>query len=73
MLEKIYGLYRLWFQVVHDVDHEDCDVAKGRPAIAKVGERLVAGGVDDQEAGQLDLFKLFRDINGVNDTNTDTM
>ena len=43
---------------MHDVDDEDGHVAEGGAAVAQVGEGLVARGVDDQQAGQLDVVEL---------------
>jgi hypothetical protein len=40
---------------VHDVDDQNGDVAERRTARPQVGERLVPGGVDDEETGHLKL------------------
>ena len=56
LLEHVQRLDRLRLEAMHDVDHEDGDVAERRAAVAKVGERLVAGSVDDQEARQFDVL-----------------
>ena len=48
---------------MHDVDDQDGDVAEGGAAITEVGEGLVAGGVDDQEAGQFQIHELKKERN----------
>lgn len=48
----------LWFESVHYIDDEDGQVATGRTPGTEVGERLVPGGVDDQEAGNFKRIAL---------------
>lgn len=43
---------------MHDVNDEDGHVAEGGSAVAQVGEGLVAGSVDDQQAGQPHVVEL---------------
>ena len=45
---------------MHDVDDEDGDVAEGGAAVPQVREGLVAGCVDDEQAGQLYVVELER-------------
>mmetsp|Transcript_18383 Transcript_18383/g.46452 ORF Transcript_18383/g.46452 Transcript_18383/m.46452 type:complete len:737 (-) Transcript_18383:1874-4084(-) len=52
-LEQVDRLDGLLLQAVHEVHDEHRDVAQARATRAQVGERLVAGRVDHQQAGQL--------------------
>ena len=51
--QEVEALDRLRLEPVHQVHHEDGDVAEGAAPGAEVGEGLVAGGVDHQHARQL--------------------
>ena len=53
--QYVHGFQRLWLQPVHDVHHEDGQVTHGGAAAPEVAEGLVARGVYDEEAGQLDF------------------
>ncbi|EPE03432.1 hypothetical protein F503_07735 [Ophiostoma piceae UAMH 11346] len=53
--QHAHGLERLRLEAVHDVDDEDRNVAQRRTTRAQVGERLVTGRVDDQQAGHLEV------------------
>ena len=53
--QQLDGLQGLLLQTVHQVNYEDGDVAEGGAAGTEVGEGLVAGGVDDEEAGEFEV------------------
>lgn len=53
--EELHGLDGLVLEPVHEVDDQDGEVAEGGAAGPEVGEGLVAGRVDDQEAGDLQV------------------
>ena len=53
--EELHGLESLGLETVHDIDNQDGDVAKRRTTRTQVGERLVTGGIDDEETGNLEL------------------
>lgn len=46
--EEADRLEGLRLEAVHDVDHEDGNVAQRRATLAQIGERLVTGRVDDE-------------------------
>jgi hypothetical protein len=55
LLEEVDGLDGLGLQPVHQVDHQDRDVAERGAAGTKIREGLVARGVNDQQTRHLDL------------------
>ena len=55
LLEHIQRLNGLRLQSVHEIDHQDGDIAETAASAAEVGERLVTRGVDHQQAGKVDV------------------
>lgn len=48
-LQQIDGLDRLRFKPVHNIDDEDSDITQRRASGTQITERLVAGGIDDEQ------------------------
>jgi len=65
LLEQGERFECLLLQAVHDVDHQHRQVTKGGTTRTQVGERLVTGGVNDEEAGQFQV-KWFSALHHVN-------
>lgn len=61
-LQEVDGLDGLGFEPVHNVDHEDGDIAQRRSASTQVGERLVPRCVNDEEARHVDLLAWGEDV-----------
>ena len=57
-LEHVDALDGLLLQPVHQIDHEDGDIAQRGPPVPQVSEGLVARGVDHQQAWEQDLERV---------------
>jgi len=55
LFEELNRLKSLLFQPVHNIDHKHGQVTEGRTSGSQVGERLVTGSVDHEEAGHIEF------------------
>jgi hypothetical protein len=53
--EELHGLDRLVLETMHQIYHEDGEIAEGRASGTEVGEGLVPRGVDNQETWDLEV------------------
>ncbi len=56
--QDVQGLERLGLEAVVDVDDEDGDVGQRSPAGAQRGKGVMARGVDEEEAGEVEVVRV---------------